>query len=494
MKYLLFVLLFYISLSAQLQLTINTDKTEYEYGEEIKITCKVENHTDSTVTFFASNFLTCQAEFILNDFDSYEWGTCLPTVEELIFPPYSNIQYSWTIDPYVFGLPEKDGIQTLIGYFQPGWNSFDVSHLRDTTTFSAPLFLGGQLIISYANKNKIEIDSIKNQYDVEVVKSSFLNDTYTETWQLIGMQLDDYKTLFENSGLFQYVEYNRTIHYDRIFKQYSPSQFYPLQIGNKWLYKNSLYEVGTVPTITYFSKEVIGDTLMDNGKKYFVIKEWGNIYYERFDSATNEIVRYMDWQCGKIDNPIYNLNYIPNDTLEWWYCDSLGNPYHVFYNENLGPDSSFIEFERDDLLSEEISFRKHLGLFYKSIGEISLSTTVLIGAEINGKVWGTLTSIDENEELIYEFSLHQNYPNPFNPSTKIKFTIPNVGDENFRPLQTKLIVFDILGREVQTLVNEQIHPGIHEVTFEASNLPSGVYFYRLTNGNYSATKKMILLK
>ncbi|KUG26183.1 hypothetical protein ASZ90_003979 [hydrocarbon metagenome] len=233
---------------------------------------------------------------------------------------------------------------------------------------------------------------------------------------------------------------------------------------------------------------------MDNGKNYFVIKEWGNIYYERFDSTNNEIIRYMDWQCGKIDNPIYNLNYIPNDTLEWWYCDSLGNPYHVFYNENLGPDSSFIEFERDDLLSEEISFRKHLGLFYKSIGEISLSTTVLIGAEINGNVWGTLTSVDENEELIYEFSLHQNYPNPFNPSTKIKFTIPNVGDENFRPLQTKLIVFDLLGREVKTLVNRQMQPGTYEVIFDASNLPSGVYFYRLTNGNFSQTKKMLLMR
>jgi len=385
MKNFLFVLLFCISLSAQLELTIYTDKLEYQYGEEIKITCKVENNSESTVTFYASNFQTCQAEFILNDFDSYEWGTCLPTVEELIFPPYSNIQYTWTIDPYVSGLPDKDGIQTLIGYFRSGWDSFDVSHLKDTTTFYAPEFLGGQLMISYANENKVQIDSIKNQYDVEVVESSFLNDTYTETWQLIGMQLDEYKTLFENSGLFRYVEFNRTIVYDNIFTQQSPSQFYPLQIGNKWLYKNSLYEVCTVPTITFFSKEVIGDTLMANGKKYFVIEEWNNIYYERFDTTTNEIVRYNDWQCGKIDNPIYNLNYIPNDTLEWWYCDSLGNPYQVFYDESLGPDSSFIEFARDDLLSEEISFRKHLGLFYKSISEISLSTTVLMVQKLTAK-------------------------------------------------------------------------------------------------------------
>lgn len=500
MKYFFFILLFSLQISAQLNLNIHTDSPEYSYGEKIRIICTVENNSDSTVTFYASNYKSCQAEFILNDVDSYEWGTCLPTVEELIFPPYSNIQYSWTIDPYVFGLPDKDGTQKLIGYFQPGWNSFDVSHLKDTTTFYAPMFLGGQLIISYDSENKVEIDSIKIQYDVEVVKSSLLNDTYTETWQLIGMKLAEYKTLFKNTGLFWYVDYNRNILYDRIFTQQSPAQFYPLQIGNKWLYKNSLYEVGTEPTITYFSKEVIGDTLMENGKNYFVIKEWGNIYYERFDSTTNEIIRYMDWQCGKLDNPIYNLNYIPNDTLEWWYCDSLGNPYQVFYDESLGPDSSFIELTRDDLLSEEISFRKHLGLFYKSIGEISLSTTVLIGAEINGKVWGTLTSVDENEELIYEFSLHQNYPNPFNPSTTIKFTVgtpprpsPYQG-EGEREGLVLLRIYDILGREIKTLLNKQMQPGTHEVTFDASNLPSGVYFYRLTSGNNSQTKKMLLMR
>ncbi|MDZ7764981.1 MAG: hypothetical protein U5K00_11205 [Melioribacteraceae bacterium] len=142
MKKFFFILLFSLPLAAQLELTIHTDKPEYSYGELIKIICTVENNSDSTVIFYASNYESCQAEFILNDFDSYEWGSCLPTVEELIFPPYSNIQYSWSIDPYVFGLPDKDGTQTLIGYFRPGWNSFDVSHLKDTTTFNAPMFLG----------------------------------------------------------------------------------------------------------------------------------------------------------------------------------------------------------------------------------------------------------------------------------------------------------------------------------------------------------------
>ncbi|RJP63476.1 MAG: T9SS C-terminal target domain-containing protein [Ignavibacteriales bacterium] len=94
-----------------------------------------------------------------------------------------------------------------------------------------------------------------------------------------------------------------------------------------------------------------------------------------------------------------------------------------------------------------------------------------------------------------EFELLQNYPNPFNPTTTIKFTIPNVGDEYIRPLQTRLIVYDILGREVATLVNTKLQSGNHEVKFDGRNLSSGVYFYKLDVDNiYSASKKMMLIK
>ena len=103
--------------------------------------------------------------------------------------------------------------------------------------------------------------------------------------------------------------------------------------------------------------------------------------------------------------------------------------------------------------------------------------------------------IPDYEEIYPKtFSLSQNYPNPFNPSTKIKFTIPGVVDENFRPLQTQIIVYDILGRKVTTLVNEPKAPGNYEITFNASQLASGVYFYRLTSGSFVQTKKMILLR
>jgi Peptidase M30. len=86
-----------------------------------------------------------------------------------------------------------------------------------------------------------------------------------------------------------------------------------------------------------------------------------------------------------------------------------------------------------------------------------------------------------------QYKLEQNYPNPFNPSTTIKFQMPSKGF-------VKLKIYDMIGREVATLVDGFQEAGTHDVKFDASNLPSGVYFYRITTGTYAATKKLVLIK
>jgi len=86
-----------------------------------------------------------------------------------------------------------------------------------------------------------------------------------------------------------------------------------------------------------------------------------------------------------------------------------------------------------------------------------------------------------------EYSLAQNQPNPFNPTTTIKYSL---SEQQFVSLK----IFDILGKEVATLVNENKPAGNYEVNFDASNLSSGVYFYQLRAGNFTEMKKMILIK
>ncbi len=108
---------------------------------------------------------------------------------------------------------------------------------------------------------------------------------------------------------------------------------------------------------------------------------------------------------------------------------------------------------------------------------------------------GLVTDIQDDEysiAQIKDYSLSQNYPNPFNPTTKIKYTIPIVGNQN--PVSVKLKIYNIMGQEIATLVNEIKSPGEYEVEFNGKGLSSGIYFYKLEAGSFVSVKKMILLK
>ncbi|MEJ2242848.1 MAG: T9SS type A sorting domain-containing protein, partial [Candidatus Bathyarchaeota archaeon] len=92
-----------------------------------------------------------------------------------------------------------------------------------------------------------------------------------------------------------------------------------------------------------------------------------------------------------------------------------------------------------------------------------------------------------NNKIINDYRLSQNFPNPFNPSTKIEYSIPQSS-------QIQIKVFDVLGNEIKTLINEEKPSGAYELTWNAENLPSGVYFYQMRAGGFVQTRKMILLK
>ena len=142
-------------------------------------------------------------------------------------------------------------------------------------------------------------------------------------------------------------------------------------------------------------------------------------------------------------------------------------------------------------------YNKKFGFKYYSWNYWSTSTSIsehytLKGCIIDGIIYGDTTGITTgispvSTEIPSAFSLSQNYPNPFNPTTKIKFDMSRISD-------VKITVYDIMGREVQTLVNERLQPGSYEVTFDGSALSSGVYFYKLITEGLKETKKMLLIK
>ncbi len=152
--------------------------------------------------------------------------------------------------------------------------------------------------------------------------------------------------------------------------------------------------------------------------------------------------------------------YVSNDNGATWTQKSEGLPN----GSTLVRDFSFL----NNYIFAGLGFGGLNGVYRRPIGELTGIKPI-------------------SNEVPNKFSLSQNYPNPFNPSTKIKFALPN---SSF----AKLVVYDALGRELETLVNEQLNAGTYEANWIASNYPSGVYFYTLTSGDYSETSKMILIK
>jgi hypothetical protein len=130
---------------------------------------------------------------------------------------------------------------------------------------------------------------------------------------------------------------------------------------------------------------------------------------------------------------------------------------------------------------------------YQSFTSSLLSRSIISGIiDVGAYEYTSATSVEE-ELIVNDFLLYQNYPNPFNPSTIIKYSIPFVGTGLALSVVT-LKIYDILGNQISTLVDEYKSPGSYQINFDSSTLPSGVYFYRLQAGDFYQTKSMLLVK
>jgi len=179
------------------------------------------------------------------------------------------------------------------------------------------------------------------------------------------------------------------------------------------------------------------------------------------------------------------------------YSSSLTDSTQVFFRENGTTTWIRIPFanlgteEKADLSSTTQFDSAGIDLKFHIADQIGNSTDwVLEPAYGVGKFGGgsvTVVNNTKSKNLPAIFALQQNFPNPFNPSTQIDFSIPQQSN-------VQLKVYNTLGQLVTTLVNGNLSAGSHSVTFDARNLASGLYIYRLTAGNFTNVKKMLLLK
>ena len=176
-----------------------------------------------------------------------------------------------------------------------------------------------------------------------------------------------------------------------------------------------------------------------------------------------------------------------NTLLPSGWMDMNRNYYHNLTNSNgdsvITLSEKALAFDTDDF--EDGDYRIIVEV-YDEVGNFDIDS---MDVEFKN---GNPVSTENEVNNVYSFKLEQNYPNPFNPSTKIKFTIP--GDARRERQEVVLKVYDVLGNEIATLVNEERTAGVYEVEFNATGLPSGIYFYQMQAGNFTDTKKLVLLK
>ncbi len=280
--------------------------------------------------------------------------------------------------------------------------------------------------------------------------------------------------------------------------------YYPLRTGNYWEYQSYWEQMPFPPTdSSSYSVEVTGDTLLENGHIYKIlsIKDISPYNYqysrlERIDSLTGCVYRYINDTTTNHEYMSDSLFAQPGDTI---YSSRERITHYSYYkttclsliNDTIfGLPTSLKNFYNLSIIhGGTYALAKGFGFLYSVGCELGCGFTNLVYAKIDGKEYGKkITSINSDENLSPNlFTLGQNYPNPFNPSTVISWQLA-VGSH------VTLKVYDVLGKEVAILVNEEKPADNYKIDFNGNTLASGIYFYSLWANNFVQNRKMVLLK
>ncbi len=273
-------------------------------------------------------------------------------------------------------------------------------------------------------------------------------------------------------------------------------KYFPLNVGNRWTwYRITLtapgpgYEVMRIINAglinSHFYYKYLFNSYLNNGGLYYT-----TLGFYRIDSLTGNLLQYDS--ATNVECVLDSLRSQTNDSTRtcgsrWFKC-SVGT-YPIFSQNPPAKSFGFSNyFESGGGHTYAMNFGK---VYAYTIVPSVISTWRLYGCIINGVLSGDTTlylGVNKiSTDVPQSFSLSQNFPNPFNPNTKIKFQIAKLGN-------AMLTIYDALGREVTTLVNEQLQPGTYEAEWDASNYPSGIYFYKLESTGFSQTKKLVLIK
>ena len=266
--------------------------------------------------------------------------------------------------------------------------------------------------------------------------------------------------------------------------------FFPMHAGDKWK-----YQVNLAPSNAKYASttEIMGDTVLPNGLRYWVFKNTSNLY----NINTTE----FSWmRLDSVSGSVYRRDTLNHETQE----DSLRAKPGDSFTSQYGDPRFYSDITIGIVLGLRTTIKDCHGFVYDSEHELALglgpvfyfegygdgiysTSRSLTYAKINGIEYGTPSLVSNTKTYPSVYMLRQSYPNPFNPITTISFSLPL---KSFISLK----IFDLLGREVATIVSEQLSAGNHAIKWNAVNMSSGIYFYRLQAGSFTETKKLVLLR
>ena len=212
-----------------------------------------------------------------------------------------------------------------------------------------------------------------------------------------------------------------------------------------------------------------------------------NAYLVRTDGSERPALQWLRIYVATpaVVSPLGQTNQ-PRDVSLVWHRSTPATSYRL----QIAADSAFSSIVVDSTVTDttlHVNPLAGFAKFYWRVSAVNSSGSSAFSTIASFVTGGQIMAVDDAPTLPKDFELLQNYPNPFNPSTEIRYDIP-------QRLHVKLSVFDMLGREVAILTNEEQSPGHYRMNFSAANLPSGVYFYELEAGNNLTVRKMLFLK
>ena len=267
---------------------------------------------------------------------------------------------------------------------------------------------------------------------------------------------------------------------------------FPLAVGNTWHYEITYFNRTPFVVLPYTIR-IVRDTVMPNGKVYYVLDSL-DMFYERFVRADSSHVYYWDRSGPNatwVDQIAFNLRAVAGeeDTVrlgDFFSCQSG----KITADTIFGKPESIRTYSFRGLVFGGVTVANGFGyLTYEYSGDYGDVQYFwdLVGCVISDTVYGRLTALHRDSRLPGGAALFQNYPNPFNPSTTIRYGLPE-------RTHVTLTVFNTLGQQVATLVNDTQDAGYHQVQFDGSGLASGMYFYRLRAGEYVAVRRLLILR